>query len=144
MTERRHLKDLIRARMARTGESYTSARAQLARRARAKVVTGPFVVVPVTDMNRSTRFYREALELPVASTSETWTVVGRDGEKLALEPGGATGVELGIGIRVTDLDAAIHRVVGAGGRLVSRNGPTARVADPDGNLLRLMAVAATG
>lgn len=142
LTRRRHLKDLVRARMARTGESYSTARTQLARRATASVRGSPMVIVPVTDIERSTDFYVAGLGLPVRWTSATWTVLGDEDETIALEPTRIAGVDLGIGIKVADLQATLAAVAAAGGRIDSRDERVARVADPDGNVIRLMAVVA--
>ena len=125
--------------MARTGESYSTARAQLARRATTEVRGEPTVIVPVTDMERSTHFYAAVLALPVRWTSATWTVIGDDGMTLALEPNAAAGVDLGIGVKVADLRATLAGVTAAGGRVETGDDVVARVADPDGNILRLMA-----
>lgn len=131
--------------MARTGESYSTARAQLARRATAKVRGSPTVIVPVTDIARSTDFYEAGLGLPLRWSSATWTVLGDDDETIALEPGPpAVGVELGIGIRVADLPAVLTAVEAAGGRVAAHDGFVARVADPDGNTLRLLALGPAG
>ena len=140
LTRRHHLKGLVRARMARTGESYSAARAQLARRAQAEVRDSPTVIVPVTDMEQATDFYRDGLGLAVRFASRTWTVLGEDGGTIALEPGGASGVDLGIGIKVADLAATLKAVSLAGGRIKLHKETVARVADPDGNIIRLMDV----
>lgn len=140
MTRRRHLKDLVRARMARTGESYSTARAQLARRAQAEVRETPTVIVPVSDMQRATDFYSAGLGLAVRCKSPTWTILGDDGEMIALEPGGTAGLDLGIGIKVAEMTATLDAIAAAGGRIESHHDAVARVADPDGNLMRLMAV----
>ncbi len=129
--------------MAATGESYTAARAQLARRARGRVTDGPFVIIPVTDMDRAVRFYTEGLLLPLRSACSTWAEVGRDGETMALEPGGTTGSDLGVGVGVASLNTTLSRVVTAGGAVVDRAGPSARVSDPDGNIVRLLEQPAT-
>lgn len=140
LTQRRHLKDLVRARMARTGESYSTARAQLARRAKTEVRGNPKVIVPVTDMDRATNFYASAFGFQVRSATSTWTVMGDDGEMVALEPAADVGIDLGIGIKVADLAASLTAVVAAGGRIDSHDERVARVADPDNNTVRLMAV----
>jgi catechol 2,3-dioxygenase-like lactoylglutathione lyase family enzyme len=98
------------------------------------------VIVPVTDIERSTDFYSGGLGLPVRWASATWTVLGDDGETIALEPNRAAGVDLGIGIKVADLHATLMAIAAAGGRIDSRDERVARVSDPDGNTLRLMAV----
>jgi catechol 2,3-dioxygenase-like lactoylglutathione lyase family enzyme len=125
--------------MARTGESYSTARAQLARRAKTEVRGSPKVIVPVTDIERATDFYAAALGLAVRSAAPTWTILGDDGETIALEPARDAGVDLGIGIKVADLQATLAAVAAAGGRIDSQNERVARVADPDGNVVRLMA-----
>lgn len=140
LTQRRHLKDLVRARMARTGEPYRTARAQLARRATAKVRGSPTVIVPVTDIERATDFYSAGLGLPVRWVSDTWTVLGDDDETIALEPALTAGVDLGIGLKVADLQAILVVVAAAGGRADAHEGRFARITDPDGNIVRLMAV----
>lgn len=126
--------------MARTGESYSTARSQLARRARAEVRGSPTVIVPVTDIERSMDFYGSGLGLPIRWTSATWTVLGDDDETIALEPALAAGLDLGIGIKVVDLQSTLTAVTATGGRVDSRGEHVARVADPDGNIIRLMAV----
>lgn len=140
LTQRRHLKDLVRARMARTGESYSTARAQLARRATAKVRGSPTVIVPVIDIERATDFYSAGLGLAIRWVSDTWTVLGDDDETIALEPALTAGVDLGIGLKVADLQAILVAVAAAGGRADAHEGRFARITDPDGNIVRLMAV----
>ncbi len=139
VTRRHHLKELVRARMARTGESYTTARLQLSRRAKAEVRGGPTVIVPVTDMRRATDFYSGGLGLAIRTTSTTWTVLGNEHETIALEPAGAAGVDVGIGIKVVDLAATLKAVAAAGGEIESHHAAGARVADPDGNVIRVVA-----
>ena len=125
--------------MARTGESYSTARGQLARRARGTVSNGPFVVVPIADMRRAVDFYAEALGLSVRSVVDAWAVLGHgDEETIALEPNTAVGVDLGIGLRVADLPAVLERVRERGGAVLDHAGPSARIADPDGNIVRLL------
>lgn len=124
--------------MARTGESYSAARAQLARRARTTVAGNPAVIVAITDMPRATAFYNRALGLSIRWSSPAWTILGDDGETIALEPGGAVGADTGIGLKVDDLDTVLGAVVEAGGRVESQHGALAHVTDPDGNRLRLM------
>lgn len=73
------------------------------------------VEVPGADVGAAALTQRRHLKdlgLPVRWTSDTWTVLGDDDETIALEPAPTVGVDLGIGIK----------------------------ADPDGNLIRLMAV----
>ena len=143
VTKRHHLKELVRARMARTGESYTSARAQLARRARGRVTHSPVVIVPVRDVDRAIRFYNETLGLPIVSAAPTWTVVGDDDNRIALEPAATTAIDTGLGFRVDDLDLTLRAITAVGGTVLSRAGPAARVADLDGNVFRLLSKRST-
>ena len=97
----------------------------------------PLVIVPVTNMDRARDFYCSGLGLPVRSMSPAWTVVGDDGQLIALEPGGTTGVDLRIGLEAVDLRGSLRAVAAAGGVVESQNGGVARVVDPDGNRLHL-------
>lgn len=144
LTRRHHFKTLVRARMARTGESYSTARAHLARRAHVEVRHSPIVIVPVSDMRRAADFYQDGLGLAVRCSSPTWTVLGDDGETIALEPGGISGIDVGIGIKVVDLETILKAVAAAGGHVETHHQSAARVADPDGNIIRLVAVGGTG
>ena len=95
------------------------------------------MIVPVTDIERATDFYAAALGLPVRSVTPTWTLLGEDGEALALEAAPVAGVDLGIGIKVADLQATLTAIAAKGGSVHSHDEPVARVADPDGNILRM-------
>lgn len=88
MTRRRKLKRRIRERMARTGETYSSARAVFAARARTEVAAGPLIMVPVAEMPRAIVFYRDALGFPLISQSpdDTWAELGEGTTRLALHP----------------------------------------------------------
>jgi predicted enzyme related to lactoylglutathione lyase len=124
--------------MANTGESFSAARLQLARRARAEVTDAPVVVIAVADMDRALRFYGEALGLPVRSAADTWSVLGDDGSTIALEPAAdVTGGDVGIGLRVDGLAEVLTKVEAHGGNVIDSSGVAARITDPDGNLLRL-------
>lgn len=144
MTRRRKQKRRIRERMARTGESYSSARASLLTRARASVAGAPVMMVPVTDMPRAIAFYRDALGFPLKyrSEDETWAQVGDEQTTLGLHPGDVrTGVDTGLGLRVADLGATCRLVTSHGGRVhsgASNSAPVVTIEDPDGNLIRLM------
>jgi catechol 2,3-dioxygenase-like lactoylglutathione lyase family enzyme len=124
----------------RARASPTARRAQLARRATAEVRGSPTVIVPVTDVHRSANFYAAGLGLAVRWTSDSWTVLGDEIATIALEPARAAGVDLGLGIKVADLQATLAAVAAAGGRIDAHDEHVARVADPDGNIIRLMAV----
>ncbi len=104
------------------------------------------VIHPVDDLESAVAFYRDALEL---------TLKFRDGDRFcAFDVGGVTlalaaGEERltpvpAISLKVTDLDAALSRLLAAGARLLRgpEQGPHERravLADPSGNALLLYA-----
>lgn len=143
MTQRRKQKRRIRARMARTGERYSTARAVLLGRATTTVVGSPVVMVPVTDMPRAIAFYRDALGFVVdaKNADDSWAELSSDTIRLGLHLGGQPGADTGLGLLVTDVAASCSGVVIHGGRVVDGDPDDATVAtitDPDGNQLRLM------
>lgn len=103
----------------------------------------------VRDLERSVRFYKEALGLVETFRPEPGLAfVSPPGSRdsLALhqaEPVGSEGMQhFGFRLEVGDLDRAIAQVERAGGKLVSRGKhagryPYAYVADPDGYVIEL-------
>jgi uncharacterized protein len=105
--------------------------------------------IPVDDAERASSFYRDALGWQIAGFGGQpyWLVTaGDEGEP------GANGALIGRGdvhrspvliVGVEDLDDAVQRVVGAGGRLVQQKLPipgvgwSAYFTDPEGNTLGL-------
>jgi predicted enzyme related to lactoylglutathione lyase len=140
MTRRRKLKRRIRERMTRTGETYSTARAVFAGRARTEVAGGPLIMVPVAEMPRAIAFYRDALGFPLVSQSpdDTWAELGEGTSMLGLHPNATTGVDTGIGLVVRNVGMVVDAVVALGGAVVERNDHVTTVSDPDGNLVRLM------
>lgn len=104
-----------------------------------------FFTLMVADMARATRFYVDALDAEITFASPGWTSLLLAGVRvtLAFAPG-HTGVATGLHFRVDDLDAAVARVLSAGGgRAVLRQvGPGVRVhevSDPDHNTFTFVA-----
>lgn len=142
MTQRRKQKRKIRARMARTGEPYSTARAVLLGRARTKVARPPVVMVPVSGMPRAIAFYSDALGFTTRATNadDTWAELSSDAAALGLHLGGQPGADTGLGLIVTDLAATCREVLRHGGRVIdgAQHETVVTISDPDGNLLRLM------
>lgn len=119
-----------------------------------------FVALSVSELQRSVRFYRDALGIPLhdaAHDSEiqdpwyggehaaySWT----DGAFLHFalypkrEPERPVATAAQIGFHVADFDALHERVVAAGAKIVSEPrsepwGRTARYLDPDGNIVSI-------
>lgn len=107
-----------------------------------------YAIIFVSDMERSTRFYRDSIGLPLRFQSPEWTEFNTDGATLALHGGSpVSGPEddpdhlpagrCRPGLGVPDLDAFHQRMLDAG--VPCLQGPTttfgtrlALYADPDG------------
>jgi predicted enzyme related to lactoylglutathione lyase len=100
-----------------------------------------YVMLMVADMTRALRFYTEAFAVSVSSPY--WSEFTVAGSNIALHPGGSGDETLtGLGFEVKDLDAALQRATGVGGRVTSppRERPrerirVAEIADTEGNLI---------
>lgn len=100
------------------------------------------IIIHVTDMDKSIRFYRDLLGLAEIMTSENWSEFDAGSTKIALHTqypgheGSANGVPQ-LCLAVADLDATCQTLHNGG---VDVNGPTelegvgvlATCADPDG------------
>jgi predicted enzyme related to lactoylglutathione lyase len=102
-----------------------------------------YVMLMVADMTRALRFYTEAFAVSVVISSPYWSEFTVAGSNIALHPGGSGDeTRTGLGFEVKDLDAALQRVTGVGGRVTSppRERPQERIrvadiADTEGNLI---------
>ena len=110
-------------------------------------ITALSYIVPVADLERGVKFYRDAFGLEEVFRTPQIVFVGLPGTDTALgvllDPEHAGGGPHTIGFHVDHaipLDTATRDVEAAGGRIVERGEhapgvPFARIADPDGNEL---------
>jgi predicted enzyme related to lactoylglutathione lyase len=101
--------------------------------------TKTYFMVPVSDMTRALRFYRETFGLQPTYESPEWTEVRlADGVSIAFHRGEIAPQALGLGFELADIEGACQRAVEAGGSLVRPfEARLAIVADPDGNQISL-------
>jgi catechol 2,3-dioxygenase-like lactoylglutathione lyase family enzyme len=100
-----------------------------------------------SDMERSLRFYRDALGLVERMRTGPYVLLSapESGDFISLSqeaPVGAPGLgHFGLHLEADDIGAAIRALEGAGGKLVSGdehpNFPSARIADPDGYVIEI-------
>ncbi len=105
------------------------------------------VQINVSDMERSLRFYRDALGLVEKMRTGPYVLLSapESGDFVSLSqqaPVGAPGLgHFGLHLEAVDIGAAVRALEAAGGKLVSgndnQNFPSARVADPDGYVLEI-------
>ena len=109
----------------------------------ATAVEKTYVMLMVADMTRALRFYTDAFAVSVVISSPYWSEFTVAGSNIALHPGGSGDeTRTGLGFEVKDLDAALLRATGVGGRITSppRERPqerirVAEIADTEGNLI---------
>ncbi len=105
------------------------------------------VQINVSDMERSLRFYRDALGLVERMRTGPYVLLSspESGDFVSLSqetPVGAPGLgHFGLHLEADDVPTAIQALQAAGGKLVSgdefRNFPSARIADPDGYVIEI-------
>ncbi|MEX2227399.1 MAG: VOC family protein [Dehalococcoidia bacterium] len=112
-------------------------------------ITSLLFIVPVRDLDRAARFYKDAFDLEVIFRNEGIAFVGIPGTEtsmgLLLDPEHAGAGPQNIGMHVdhaVGLDAAIRDVEAAGGKVIERGEhapevPFARIEDIDGNVLEI-------
>ena len=93
------------------------------------------------DMDRAIAFYRDVVGLTVKFQSPRWTELAFDGSTIALHAGGTGEFNpTGLGLTVSDIDAACDEVRNAGGKVL--RGPStghieelklAELVDTEGN-----------
>lgn len=104
-----------------------------------------FVVVNVSDLERSGAFYRDTLgmDFPLWENSERWKEFDSPPVALALRlDKESPGVNAAVALAVDDVAAALEELRGKGVEILSDVGEsavchTALIEDPDGNLLLL-------
>jgi catechol 2,3-dioxygenase-like lactoylglutathione lyase family enzyme len=112
-------------------------------------ITSLLFVMPVRDVEKAVRFYREAFELEEVYRGENIVFVGIPGTDTAVgilqDTAAAGSGPQHVGFHVDHAinhDDAVHDVEHAGGVILERGDhapgvPFARIADPDGNVFEV-------
>jgi catechol 2,3-dioxygenase-like lactoylglutathione lyase family enzyme len=112
-------------------------------------ITGLVFIVPVTDLDRSVAFYKQAFGMEEVFRNEQIAFVGGAGSDssmgLLLDPENAGKGPQNVGLHVDhaiDHNEAVRDVEAAGGLIVERGEhgpgiPFATFSDPDGNVLEI-------
>ncbi|MDQ3853770.1 MAG: VOC family protein [Thermoproteota archaeon] len=106
------------------------------------------VILLVSNMEKSIKFYSDTLELPIKSRSKDWTEFFKNDTVLALHPAPEkkkmlkTGSGTLVGFEVTDLDSTVKKLKGKRVKFFKRPkdepfGKHAIVQDPDGHLISI-------
>jgi lactoylglutathione lyase len=106
------------------------------------------VILLVSNMEKSIKFYSDILELPVKTRSKDWTEFFNNDTVLALHPAPEkkktlkTGSGILVGFEVTDLDSTVKRLKEKRAKFFKRPkdepfGKHAIVQDPDGHLISI-------
>jgi lactoylglutathione lyase len=106
------------------------------------------VILLVSNMEKSIKFYSETLELPIKTRSKDWTEFFNNDTVLALHPAPKkktilkTGSGTLVGFEVTDLDSTVKKLKERRVKFFKRPkeepfGKHAIVQDPDGHLLSI-------
>lgn len=106
------------------------------------------VILLVSNMEKSIKFYSDTLELPVKSRSKDWTEFFNNDTVLALHPAPEkrkmlkTGSGILVGFEVTDLDSTVKKLKEKRVKFFKRPkeepfGKHAIVQDPDGHLISI-------
>jgi catechol 2,3-dioxygenase-like lactoylglutathione lyase family enzyme len=105
------------------------------------------VILLVSDMDTSTRFYRDVLKLPIKSQSKDWTEFFNRETVLALHPArkaqlSSSQGKVLVGFMVSDLEAEVELLQKKNVKFFKRLkdepfGKHAIIEDPDGHLISL-------
>ena len=106
------------------------------------------VILLVSNMEKSIKFYSETLELPIKTRSKDWTEFFNNDTVLALHPAPKkktilkTGSGTLVGFEVTDLDSTVKKLKERRVKFFKRPkeepfGKHAIVRDPDGHLISI-------
>ena len=106
------------------------------------------VILLVSNMEKSIKFYSETLELPIKTRSKDWTEFFNNDTVLALHPAPKkktilkTGSGTLVGFEVTDLDSTVKKLKERSVKFFKRPkeepfGKHAIVQDPDGHLISI-------
>jgi lactoylglutathione lyase len=105
------------------------------------------VILLVSNMEKSIKFYRDTLELPIKTKSKDWTEFFKNDTVLALHPARKksnlkTGSGILVGFEVSDLGSTMKKLREKNVRFFKRPkeepfGKHAIVQDPDGHLISI-------
>jgi catechol 2,3-dioxygenase-like lactoylglutathione lyase family enzyme len=105
------------------------------------------VILLVSNMEKSVKFYRDTLGLPVKTKSKDWTEFFNNNTVLALHPAkkkGAikTGAGMLVGFEVSDLDSSVKKLKDKKVKFYKKPkqepfGKHAIIKDPDGHLISI-------
>lgn len=104
------------------------------------------VILLVSEMERSVKFYRDILHLPIKSQSAEWTEFFNAGTVIALHPSRKAKVSPGIGVlvgfMVNDHDDAVNKLKQQGVKFFKEPkeepfGKHSILEDPDGHLISI-------
>lgn len=112
------------------------------------------MILLVKDMDRSVKFYRETLDLPLKIKSKDWTEFFSSSTVLALHPakkktGIKTGAGMLVGFEVSDLDSTVRRLKDRKVKFYKKAkeepfGKHAIIQDPDGHLISIAEIKEKG
>jgi catechol 2,3-dioxygenase-like lactoylglutathione lyase family enzyme len=104
------------------------------------------IILLVSDMDKSIKFYRDVLELPVKNTSSEWVEFFSTGTVLALHPSKSKGRSKNsgvlVGFMVSNLEAVAKKLKDKNVEFfkepkVESFGKHAIIVDPDGHLISI-------
>ena len=110
------------------------------------------VILLVSNMENSVKFYRDTLGLPVKTKSKDWTEFFNNNTVLALHPAKRksaikTGSGMLVGFEVSDLDSSVKKLKDKKVRFYKKPkqepfGKHAIIKDPDGHLISIAEIKA--
>lgn len=110
------------------------------------------VILLVSNMDKSVKFYKDVLGLPVKTKSKDWTEFFGNGTVLALHPAKKksaikAGAGMLVGFEVSDLDSSVKRLKELNVKFYKKPkqepfGKHAIIRDPDGHLISIAEIKA--
>ena len=110
------------------------------------------VILLVSNMEKSVRFYKDTLDIPVKTKSKDWTEFFNNNTVLALHPAKKksslkTGTGMLVGFEVSDLDSTVKRLKEKRVKFFKKPkeepfGKHAIIKDPDGHLISIAEIKA--